>query len=436
MLPIQSAFENYGDRVFLDIGERKVLFAEVATAAHSIARHLNEMQPCSFVVCDCSDIERYISVFCACVIADRTIVPFSTLKLSFDELIAQLPDFAFVDADGKLSFHQGSGTPNRESGDTYCLFTSGTTGKPKGILVSASNLAAYIEGISEHIPEYKTVKNISAVFSPLFDLFYHDFLLAMAYGATLQVPTPRERMAMPDYLRARPIDIWFSTPTLAANVLSALTRNTPSEARSIHIPLSLFCGERLGAGLAINWANTMKSSVINVYGPTETTIACTAERVDTSSLEPDSDVSIGKPFGSNTANVSEKGTLVISGRQVAHYLTDGKVDSFDTKDLVSERDKKYYFLNRADRQLKIKNFQIEKEELERIACAVPGVRYAKIQPIESAGLTTGFNVVVVGDTAARSVIDAYRQRYGAALMPSAVKFVEEFETGTSGKARL
>lgn len=434
MLPLVASLNKFGDRVLLDLGSRQSTFASITTSASNIASHLAEMPEASFVVCECSDVERYISVFCACVMADRTIVPFSTQKFSFEDLSDALPHFAYIDETGKLSLHEGKGAAQRKSGDVYCLFTSGTTGKPKGILVSSDNLAAYVEGISTFIPEYKTAKSISAVFSPLFDLFYHDLLLAFSFGLSLQVPTPRERMTMADFVASRHIDIWFSTPTLAANILAARARGGITEKASI--PLSLFCGERLGAALAIEWGGATDGAVINVYGPTETTIACTGERLDMATLDKNSDVSIGVPFGKNVGKVSDHGTLLISGAQVARYLHSGEVSFFDTKDLVELRDGKYYFLGRADGQLKIKGMRIEKEELERVACAVPGVSYAKIQAIQNAGLVTGFNVIVVGEAPARLISDAYKQRYGASLVPSGIQFVEEFETGTSGKAKV
>ncbi|MEC5387822.1 AMP-binding protein [Uliginosibacterium sp. H3] len=434
MLNIAASFSQFSDKPLLNLGTAEKSFAEIAQAAERIAVHLAEMPDASFVLCECTDVERYISVFSACVIADRTVVPFSTQKFSFEDLSEALPRFAYIDEAGNLSMHDGTGAAQRKSGDVYCLFTSGTTGKPKGILVNSGNLSAYVEGVSSFIPEYKTARNISAVFSPLFDLFYHDLLLAITYGLTLQFPTPRQRMTMADFVADRQIDIWFSTPTLAANILAARARTAASPQGAI--PLSLFCGERLGAALAIEWGKSMNGDVINVYGPTETTIACTGERLDMSALDKDSDVSIGVPFGKNIASISDHGTLLISGAQVARYLHSTEVPFFDTKDLVKLEGGKYYFLGRADGQLKIKGIRIEKEELERVACAVPGVSYAKIQPILNSGLVAGFNVLVVGDAPARSISEAYKKRYGASLVPSGIQFVEEFETGTSGKAKV
>lgn len=436
MLLISKAFENYAERPFLDLGATRSSFAEIGETARRIAGHLAEIPDAPFVVVDCADVQRYVAVFCACVIADRTVVPFSTLKLSFEDLSDALPGFVFIDEKGELSTHQGKGQAQRKSGDVYCLFTSGTTGKPKGILVSRDNLEAYVEGISGFIPEYAQATSISAVFSPLFDLFYHDLLLAMTYGAALQVPSPRERMLMAEFVQSRKLDIWFSTPTLAANILAARARMPAAAEKPVSIPVSLFCGERLGAGLALDWHRLGGGQIINVYGPTETTIACTGERLQLDGLEPTSDVSIGAPFGGNRGEISPHGTLLIRGPQVARYLHSSEVEFFDTKDLVSEQDGKYYFHGRADGQLKIKGMRIEKEELERVACAVPGVKYAKIQTILQDGLVSGFNVIVVGDAPARNITEAYKQRYGAALMPSGVEFVEEFATGTSGKARV
>ena len=161
---ITNAFVQFQDRTFLDMGSKKVTFADLSTRAQQMAAQLREM-PQRCVVCDCADVERYIAVFAACVISDRTVVPFSTLKLSFDDLSDALPSFVYIDDKGLLSTHDGSGTAQRSSSDVYCLFTSGTTGKPKGILVSASNLNAYVEGIASFIPEYSAAHNISAVFS-------------------------------------------------------------------------------------------------------------------------------------------------------------------------------------------------------------------------------------------------------------------------------
>lgn len=425
----------FPERVLLDLGERKITFADMAASAASYARHFAEQADAPFVMVDCADVARYIAVFCACLQTDKTVIPFSATKVPFDELSAQLPRFAFIDAEGRFSLHTGQGTSQRKSGDVYCLFTSGTTGRPKGILVTQNNLLAYVDGIAGFLPEYEKIQNISAVFSPLFDLFYHDLLLAFRFGLTLHVPSGREKMFMHEFVLNRKLDAWFSTPTVAANILASIARQGDG-GKQARIGISLFCGERLGAGLALDWAALTGSHIVNVYGPTETTIACTGERVDTTQLSRSDDVPIGRVFGGNLSSISGEGTLVIRGPQVARYLHAGEVDHYDTRDRVIERDGKLYYQGRVDGQMKIKGLRIEREELERVACSVTGVQYAKIQPIEQDGLITGFNVVLVGQAETRDVMNAFRQRYGGTLLPSGVQCVDSFATSTSGKAKV
>ncbi|GGS34542.1 non-ribosomal peptide synthetase [Streptomyces parvus] len=264
--------------------------------------------------------------------------------------------------------------------EAYVVYTSGTTGRPKGVRVGSTalaNLLANAESLG-----YRPGGRAVSVVSPGFDGWLWSVLTPFVNGVTCVSLDP----ALGDLeqaLAAREIDHLCMTPSLYAT----LTELPKAE-------VAVVAGERCPDALA-DRLRTVADRVINVYGPTETTIAATM--ADTARR--DDPRTIGRPLSGYTVAVVDDdlnevpsgvtGEILIGGAGVAlgyvdangpgtdRFIVHNGARHFRTGDFgVLRTDGQVSILGRADNQVKIGGFRTELEELENIACEVPGVEGA------------------------------------------------------------
>jgi amino acid adenylation domain-containing protein len=281
----------------------------------------------------------------------------------------------------------------------YLLFTSGSTGAPKGVMVAQRNVVAFVDYIAERY-DVRETDRLSQMFELTFDLSVFDMFVAWERGAWLCCPSQRALINPGKFIKEMELTTWFSTPSTAV-FMKRLQMLKPDSYPSLRV--SLFCGEQLPTASAAAWAQAAPNSIVeNLYGPTELTIACTLYRWETDRTEAESElgvVPIGDPFpGMNVLVVDEEleevppgedGELLMNGPQMslgywrepektasAFIVPPGRTDVYyRTGDRVRRpgNGRPMTHLGRVDFQVKIRGHRVELGEIEAVVRAATGL---------------------------------------------------------------
>ncbi len=255
----------------------------------------------------------------------------------------------------------------------YILFTSGSTGEPKGVPIRYSNLENIIL-LANSLYNFSKGDRFSQTFEQTFDLSIFDLFACFSSGGCLVIAQMLDLLNPYKFIENHKITIWFSVPSVVS-LTNASYKTTNASLR-----ISLFCGEILMKEVADKWLKFAPNTIIeNLYGPTELTIACSRYRLQD---EANSILPIGKLFPNHDFviideenNKVEKGELCVSGPQMFKgYLNKDynflNIDGnfyYKTGDLVYlNEDKDLVCLGRIDSQVKLQGYRVELSEVEVI----------------------------------------------------------------------
>jgi amino acid adenylation domain-containing protein len=344
----------------------------------------------------------------------------------------------------------------------YVIYTSGSTGRPKGVMVEHRNLVSFFGAMDGLVPDSGQQRCWLAVSSPSFDISILEMFWTLTRG--FRVVLYRGNLGQAQSRNGadgEPIDVLMRrhgvthlqcTPSLAALLMA------DPASRTALAPLHalLVGGEPLPAPLAHDLMSAVRGVVMNMYGPTETTIWSSTHRLSPADVR----IPVGRPIsnthfhilapGGEPVPVGVTGELFIGGAGVARgYLRrpeltaarfsasaagDG-VRLYRTGDLARYReDGVVELMGRMDDQVKIRGHRIELGEIEVALREQPGVREAAvIVASEASGDVRLIAYVVANGTSTDAVRRGLAEQLPAALMPSAIIPLARLPLLPSGK---
>lgn len=312
----------------------------------------------------------------------------------------------------------------------YLIFTSGTTGKPKGVPIKFSQLSAFVDHYFSHQEiKFTSQDRFLQSYALTFDVSVFCYLTAFHVGGTLVLPesTTLKFQGLFKAIEQHQITVVSFVPSVIRLSFDFLHRlKLPS------VRYSFFSGESLQGDWAIEWMKTVHNAqVYNCYGPTETVIVCTEEhlnQLDPSYFERKEPLPLGKPFGGVDIKLKAN-ELVFKGDQVFDgYLNQAVLEDYYSGDLGKlDQNGKLIFLGRKDNQIQWNGYRIELEEIETRFFTEKGVKVKSVFLSEDQQL-------VLFSTSKRSVVLAgLKELFPPYYMPSRIIELDAFPLNANEK---
>lgn len=340
----------------------------------------------------------------------------------------------------------------RIHGTAYCLYTSGSTGNPKGVLIPEDALVNFIDGMDRIIP-FRECNSILCATTQCFDIFFLESVTALALGVTVFL-TETEEGTNPKKLikliEENQIDMIQMTPSRVALIKEC----DPTFSSFKGIKVIMIGGEAFPEALLTDLQACTSARIFNMYGPTETTIWSSVAELTNST-----DIHIGLPILNTTFYVmgedgkmvqdGENGELCIGGEGLSTgYLFDEEktaqrfvvyngeriYKTGDSAAYLADRNV-YKVFGRLDNQIKLNGFRIELEEIENVCSNIAGINQVVVYPYREDGAVKKLVMFYTSkDVLEKNVIAEHLAKYLPDYMiPEVYERVEKFEYTNNGK---
>ncbi len=364
-------------------------------------------------------------------------------------------------------------SPCSDEDDFYIIFTSGTTGKPKGVRITANDLNNYLAwavSLAGGIEERAIFMN-QAPYS--FDLSVMDLYLSLATGGTVvsvDSLLQKDSYRLMKYLSGQGINYWVSTPSFAD---ICLAEECFDAAFLPDLKAFLFCGEVLPCETAKRLIKRFPDSkLINTYGPTESTVCVTEIQITEEMASGNEPLPVGRvrpgtaiELDPDTSEIIIIGDTVSPGYYKEPMLTSKSflfMDPLSACESAGARqtvrsggprayrtgDKGHFDENgnlycdgRIDNQIKLHGYRIEIEDIEANLATVYGVKRGAVAQRICDGKAESLTAFIIreGDLITddyfgrKAVRTALREKMPSYMVPKRIVFLDELPVTNNGK---
>lgn len=347
----------------------------------------------------------------------------------------------------------------------YILYTSGSTGNPKGVMLSHRNALTFVETAADFFAISSKDRLVSH--APLhFDLSVFDVYCAIRTGACVVLLTEKETVfpaAVIAAIARYGITIWNSVPSA---LIQLVLRSTLDEAALSSLRLVLFAGELFPLKfLEKLMAKLPHAEFYNMYGQTEAN-SSTYYKIESTPMPDDPPLPIGKPFpnfdvfgvddnGALLSKAGDRGELFVRAATIAlgYWREAEKTASsfvvnplrpdypeivYKTGDIVSLDERgNFVYIGRKDSMVKCRGFRVDLGEIESTLSKFPAIAEAAVVPVpddEIGNRLICFIIPSPGETVSPEEIrDFCSQKIPRYMVPEKIVISTEFPRTSTGK---